>query len=35
MYTLNLLSKESTDKILKIYDVATFEKGVMTNPINN
>jgi PKHD-type hydroxylase len=35
MYVLNLLSKKSADNILKIYDVATFEKGVMTNPINN
>lgn len=35
MYVLNLLKKESADKILKIYDVATFEKGVMTNPNNS
>jgi len=35
MYVLNLLSEKSADNILKIYDVATFEKGVMTNPNNN
>lgn len=33
-YAINLLSKESVDKILEIYDLSTFEKGVMTSPNN-
>jgi PKHD-type hydroxylase len=35
IYTINLLSEQSVNKILKIYNSAPFKQGLLTSPINS